>query len=76
MDNVRKHGYMPEEIYSEKGKTADDGTLEKLLFYNIMRQARVAAGLIFIDAANCYDSIVHAIASLVFQAFGVPKEAI
>jgi hypothetical protein len=24
MDNVRKHGMMPEEIYSEKGRTADD----------------------------------------------------
>ena len=28
------------------------------------------------DAANCYDSIARAIASLVFQAFGVPEEAI
>ena len=24
MDNVRKYGYMPEEICSEKGKTADE----------------------------------------------------
>ena len=29
-----------------------------------------------IDAANCYDNVVHAIASLVFEAFGVPEEAI
>ena len=76
VDNVRKHGYMPEEIYSEKGKTADDGTLAKVLFYDIVRKARVAAGLILIDTANCYDSIAHAIASMVFQAFGVPEEAI
>ena len=76
MDNVRQHGWMPEEIYSEKGKTADDGTLAKILFYDIVRQARVAAGLSSIDAANCYDSIAHAIASLVFQAFGVPEEGI
>ena len=27
MNNVRTHGWMPEEIYSEKGKTADDGSL-------------------------------------------------
>ena len=76
MDNARKYGFMPEEIYSEKGKTADDGSLAKVLFYDISRQSRVAMGLSSIDAANCYDSIAHAIASLVFQAFGVPEEAI
>ena len=27
------------------------------------------------DADNCYDRIAHAIASLVFQAFGVPLSA-
>ena len=76
MDNVRKHGFMPEEIYSEQGKTADDGTLAKVLFYDIVRQSRLSGGLASIDAANCYDSIAHAIASLVFQAFGVPDGAI
>ena len=76
MDNVRRYGFMPEEIYSEKGKTADDGSLAKVLFYDISRQSRVATGLSLIDASNCYDSIAHAIALLVFQAFGVPEEAI
>ncbi|MEJ2137350.1 MAG: hypothetical protein P8X86_19155, partial [Desulfofustis sp.] len=76
MDNVRKYGHMPEEIYSEKGKTADDGSLAKVLFYDIARQSRTSAGLSSVDAANCYDSIAHAIASLVFQAFGVPEEAV
>lgn len=77
MDNARKYGFMPEEIYSKKGKTADDGSLAKVLFYDIVCQARVAAGLGSIDAADCYDSIIaHAITSLVFRAFGVPKEAI
>ena len=76
MNNVRQYGYMPEEIYSEKGRTADDGSLAKVLFYDIVRQSRLSAGLSSIDAANCYDSIAHAIASLVFQAFGVPKEAV
>ena len=75
-DNVRRYGHMPDEIYSEKGKTADDGSLAKVLFYDIVRQGRVAVGLRSIDAANCYDSIAHAIASLVFQAFGVPDKAI
>ena len=28
------------------------------------------------DAAQCYNSVAHAITSLVFQAFGVPEEAV
>ena len=28
------------------------------------------------DAAQCYDSVAHAITSLVFQAFEVPEEAV
>ena len=47
-----------------------------MLFYVIVRQARVSAGLSSIDTANCYDSIAHANTSLVFQAFGVPEEAV
>ena len=53
LENVRRHGFMPEEIYSEKGRMADDGSLAKVLFYDIVRPA----GLSSIDAANCYDSI-------------------
>ena len=67
---------MPDGIYKEKGRIADDGSLAKVLFYDIVRQARVAAGLSSIDAANCYDSIAHAIVSLVFLVFGAPAEAI
>merc|ERR1711966_529032 len=76
LDNARKHGYAPEEIYSEKNKMADDGSLAKVLFFDIARQTRLTAGLSSVDAANCYDSVAHAIAPLVFQAFGVPKEAV
>ena len=66
LDNARRSGFMPEEIYSERGKMADDGSLAKVLFYDIVRQSRLSAALASIDAANCYDSIAHAIASLVF----------
>ena len=76
MNNVWKHNWMPERMYSKKGKTADDGTLAKVRFYDIVGQSRVSVGLSSIDVANCYDSIAHAIASLVFQAFRVPLEAI
>jgi hypothetical protein len=76
MDNVRKYGYMAEEIFSEKGRMADDGSLAKTLFYDIIRQTRIPAGLSSVDAAQCYNRVAHAIASLVFQAFGVPEEAV
>ncbi|HSN22990.1 MAG TPA: hypothetical protein VLS45_02270, partial [Methylomicrobium sp.] len=76
MDQIRKHNLMPEEIFSEVGKTAEDGGLAKVLFYDIVRQCRLAAAISSIDAANCYDSIAHAIASLIFQACGVPVEGV
>jgi hypothetical protein len=66
---------MPKEIYSEKNHLADDSTLVKVLFYYIVRQTRLPAGISAVDADNCYDCIAHPIASLVFQAVGVKKEA-
>ena len=37
---------------------------------------RTCLAVISVDAANYYNSTVHAIAKLVFPAFGVPEEAI
>ncbi len=34
--NVRKYKLMPEEVYSERNHLADDGTLSKVLFYDIV----------------------------------------
>jgi hypothetical protein len=76
MQNARGHHLMPKEIYSEKNHMADDRTLTKTLFYNVTCQARVPAAIASVDAPNCYDRIAHAMALLVFQAFGVPESAI
>ncbi len=38
MTNVRKCNLMPEEIFSERNRMVDDGTLCKTLLYDIMRQ--------------------------------------
>ena len=46
---------MPEEVYSERNRLADDGTLSKVLFYDIVRQLQRPAGLASVDADNCYD---------------------
>ena len=53
LDNVRKYNLMPEEIFSEQNRMADDGTLAKVLFYDIVRQLRVSAGISSVDSANC-----------------------
>ena len=58
---VISHGFMPEEIYSEKGKTSDVCSLAKAILYYIVRKARTSAAPRYIDAANCYNSIAHAI---------------
>jgi len=66
---------MSEEVFSKCNKMADDGTLTKVLMYDIIRQTCRSAGIASVDADNCYDRIAHTIASLVFQAFGVPLSA-
>jgi hypothetical protein len=71
--NTRKHNLMSEEIYSKQNRMADNGTLTKVITFDIVRQTRCSAGIALVDADNCYDRIAHAIASLVFQAFGVPS---
>ena len=75
LGNARRFNLMPEEVYSERNRMADDGTLTKVIAYDIIRQSRRPAGIASVDADNCYDRIAHAIASLVFQAFGVPSSA-
>jgi hypothetical protein len=54
---------------------AEDGFLVKVLFYDIVQQTRIPAGISTIDANNCYNQIAHPIASLLFQSLGVPKKA-
>ena len=69
--NARKYKLMPEDVFSERNRMADYGGLENILFYDIVRQLRVPAGIASVDAANCYYIVAHFIASLVFQSFRV-----
>ncbi len=66
MINARGHHLVPEEIFSEKNRMANDGTLCKTLFYDVTHQARVPAAIALADASNCYDRIAHAMALLIF----------
>jgi hypothetical protein len=76
LDNARRYNLIPEEIFSKKNRTANDGGLAKTLFYDIARQMRAPAAIALVDAANCYDRIAHAMASLIFQSFGVKSTAV
>ena len=60
LNEARRENLIPKEVFSKRNKMADDGTLTKVLTYNIIRQTRQSAGLV--DANNCYDRIAHAIA--------------
>jgi hypothetical protein len=71
LDEVRKYKLIPEEIFSEKNRMADDGGLAKTLFYDIVRQTCSPVAIASVDASNCYNQIAHAMASLIFQSFGV-----
>jgi hypothetical protein len=74
--NVQKYKLMPEEVFSKRNRLADDGALSKVLFFDIARQLRRSAGLASVNANNCHDYIAHPMASMIFQAFGVPTPAI
>jgi hypothetical protein len=73
---ARKYKLIPKEIYSEHNQLADDGSLAKVLFYVIVHQSCLMVGISAVDADNCYNTIAHPIASLVFQSLGVPKAAV
>jgi len=76
LDNARPFKLIPEEIFSEQNRTADDGVLVKTLFYDIARQPRTPAAIASVDTSNCYNQIVHAMASLIFQSAGVKNTAV
>ncbi len=54
LDEARRQNLMPEEVFSERNKMADDGTLTKVLTYDIIRQTRRSAGLASVDAVLAF----------------------
>ena len=76
LDLARKHGIVPPEIYSEKGRTAEDAVLHQVLAYDIARQTRALLIVASVDAAQYYDRIAHLIVDLTLQASGVPEYSI
>jgi hypothetical protein len=70
--NVRQQGLMPDEIFSKRNRTAGEGTLSKLLFYNVVRQTRLSAGISLVDADNCYDPVARALPHLSSNQLAAP----
>jgi hypothetical protein len=73
--NSGKCNLMLEEIYSKCNRMADKVTLTKVIAYDIIWQMQCSADIALVDADNYYNRIACAIASLVFQVFGMPATA-
>jgi hypothetical protein len=68
MTSLTENGFIPEELFSQKGSTAEDAKFDKTLTMDISRsrQSRTPMTVILADAANCYDRVNHIIMSLVW----------
>jgi hypothetical protein len=64
-----------EQYGSREGKNAIDQALNKVLSFDLIRQARMDAAMCSNDAKSCYDRIVHTIASLLTQQQNVSASA-
>ena len=62
---------IPEEIFSEKGKTAEDAILQQVLVYDIARQLKRPPVVASVDAAQCCDRVAHTMTPLTLRAYKV-----
>ncbi|MGB0809178.1 MAG: reverse transcriptase domain-containing protein, partial [bacterium] len=76
INSAREEGMIPEEIFSSKGKTAEDAILQQVLLYDIARVTKRPLLVAQVDAAQCYDRVALPAASLTLQAFNVPQSAV
>ncbi len=65
MDTLTKNNYLPEEIFGQKGCTAEDAKFDNTLMVDLSRQARHPMTVVSVDAAYCYNRVNHIIMSLV-----------
>ncbi len=59
-------GYIPEELFRQKGNTAEDAKFNKTLMADLSRQARHPMTIVSTDAAYCYDRVNHIIMSWIW----------
>ena len=68
MGSLTRHGFLPEELFSQKGCTVEDAKFDKTLMADLSRQARHPMTVVSADAAYCYDRVNHIVMSLVWLA--------
>jgi hypothetical protein len=51
MQALTNSGYIPEELFSQKGNTAEDAKFDKTLMADLSRQARHPMTIVSADAA-------------------------
>jgi hypothetical protein len=66
MQTLTNSGYIPEELFSQKGSTAEDTKFDKTLMADLSRQACHPMIVTSTDAAYCYDRVNQVIMSLVW----------
>jgi hypothetical protein len=53
MDTLTKNDFLPKELFSQKGCTAEDANFDKTLIADLSRQARHPMTVVSADAAYC-----------------------
>jgi hypothetical protein len=66
MQTLTASGYIPEELFSQKGSMAKDAKFNKTLMADLLRQACHPMIVTSADAAYCYDWVNHVMMSLVW----------
>jgi hypothetical protein len=66
MQTLTKSGYTPEELFGQKGSTAEGAKIDNTLMADLSRQARQPMIVTSTDSAYCYDRVNHVIMSLVW----------
>ncbi len=66
MQTLTESGYIPEELFSQKGSMAEDAKFDKTLMADLSRQVRQPMIVTSADADYCYDRMNHIIMSLIW----------
>jgi hypothetical protein len=64
-----------EQYGSREGKNAIEQALNKVISFDLIRQAQMDAAMCSDDAKSCYDRIIHSIASILMQQQNIPASA-
>ena len=67
---------VPEEIFSEKEKMAEDTILQHVLVYDPAQQWKRPLVLASVDTVQCYDRVAHAMMALALSAYKVRQSSV